>query len=218
MAGLGVVVHEEAEGHVVVGGVLHAGEHALLAKLDEQAARQLGVHAHGDVVGEQRQLGHGLVDEAEVALDLRQAAERVERAGGHDRGRAELLRLLGVLDHTVGLGVDAADEHGHAAVDNLHDGLDDLAAAGVGAERDLAGGAEREQAIDASVDHAVERAREADLVDFAVGGERGDDRGDDPAELCCHDGGSFTKSSYSDNGRPLPSAPLKEANGGMAKR
>ena len=58
----------------------------------------------------------------------------------------------------------------------------------------------------------------SDLVDFAVGGERGDDRGDDPAELCCHDGGSFTKSSYSDNGRPLPSAPLKEANGGMAKR
>lgn len=72
--------------------------------------------------------------------------------------------------------------------------------------------------IDAGVDHAVERTREADLVDFAVGGERGDDRGDDPAELCCHDGGSFTKPSYSDNGRPLPSTPLKEANGGMAKR
>lgn len=127
------------------------------------------------------------MDETEVPFDFGHAAERIERRGRDDRRRAELTGLAGVFDHAVRFGVDAADEHRHATVDDVDRRANDLLAAGIGAERDLARRAEREYAVDPGVDHAVDRAGEAWQVELLVCGERGDRRRNDAVELLCHD-------------------------------
>ena len=142
--------------------------------------------ADRDVVGKDREV-ELLVQDAEVLLDLGHAAEGVEGRGGHEGVGAELLGDLAVLEHALGLGVDDAHQDGHAVVDDA-DGLgDDLAAALVGGEDDLAGGAEEEQAVDAGVDHVVDEALEGRDVELVVGRVGDDDGRDDASDLeVCH--------------------------------
>ena len=136
------------------------------------------MHAHRQVVGEQRQVGV-LADGAEVALDLLGAAQGVEGRGGHERVDAVALGALGLVDHAQRLHVDDAGEHGHAAVHHGDGLLQHVVALGVGEEGDLAARAEEEQAVHARVDHAVDGALERLEVELAVLVERDDDRGDD---------------------------------------
>ena len=104
--------------------------------------------AHGDVVGEDGEV-ELLVQDAEVLLDLGHAAQGVERSSGDQDVGAELLRDATVLEHALGLGIDDADHHRHAMVDDA-DGLgDDLATTLVGGEHDLARRPQEEQAVDA---------------------------------------------------------------------
>ena len=138
--------------------------------------------AHGDVVGEDRQV-ELLVENAEVLLDLGHALEGVERAGGNEGVGAEGLGLLALGEHALGLGVDDAHEDGDAVVDDADGLLDDLLTALVGREDDLTGGAQEEQAVDAGVDHAVDEALEGRDVELVVGGVGDDDGGNDAANL-----------------------------------
>ena len=96
--------------------------------------------AHGDVVSEDGQVEF-LVQDAEVLLDLGHALQGIERAGGDEGVGAQLLSNLTVLDHALGLGIDDADQNGHAVVDDAHGLGDDLTTALVGGEDDLARGA-----------------------------------------------------------------------------
>ena len=42
-----------------------------------------------------------------------------------------------MFDNTVGLGIDAADKHRNTAIDDLHNGLNDVFASPIGGESDL---------------------------------------------------------------------------------
>ena len=132
-----VLLHQVAEGHVVAGGVLDAGQHALGAQLGKELPGKLSVHAHGDVVREDGQVELGMQD-AEMLLNLGHAAQSIERAGGDQHVGTKLLGNAAVLEDALGLGVDDADHHGNAMVDDA-DGLGyNLAAALIGGEDDLA--------------------------------------------------------------------------------
>ena len=137
MAELLVLLAQVAEGDVIAGGVLDAGEHALCAELGKELPGELGVDANRDIVRKDGQV-ELLVQDAEVLLHLGEATEGVERAGRDEHVGAELLGATAVLEYALGLGVDDAHEHGDAVVDDA-DGLpDDLVAALVGGEDDLA--------------------------------------------------------------------------------
>ncbi len=175
VAELLILLAEVAEGDVVTGGVLHAGEHALGAELGQKLPGKqlgqklpgkLGVHADGDVVGEDRKV-ELLVEDAEVLLDLGKAAEGIEGTRGNQDIGAELLRTATMLEHALGLGVDYADKHGYRMIDDADRLADDLIAALVGGENDLAGGAEEEQAVDACLNHAVDVALKGSDVELA---------------------------------------------------
>ena len=143
MTGVLVFEHQPAEADVVAGGVLHALQHAVLAQTHQHGGVELGVHAHGQVVGEQRQVGM-LADGAEVTLGLLRAAQGVERGGGDQRVDAEALGTLGLIDHAQGFHVDDAGKHGHAMVHDGHGLLQHMVTLGVGEERNLARGAQEE--------------------------------------------------------------------------
>ena len=175
MAGVLVFEHEPAEGDVVAGGVLHALEHAVFAEAHEHRGIELGVHAHGQVVGEQGQIGV-LADVAEMTLDLARAAECVKRCGRDERVDAVALRALALVDDAQGLHVDDAGEHGHAMVHDGHGLLQHVVALGVGEEGDFARGSQEEQAVHACVDHAVDGALErleVELLLFVQGDYHG---------------------------------------------
>ena len=181
MARVLVFDDEPAERHVVARGVLDALQDAVLAQRDEHRGIELGVHAHGQVVREQRQVSV-LADRAEVALGLLGAAQRVERRGRHDGVDAEALGALGLVDHAHGLHVDDAGEHGNALVDDGDRLLQHVVALSVGEEGDLARGAQEEQAVDACGDHAVDGALERLQVQMPICRQRNDYRGDDAAK------------------------------------
>ena len=111
------------------------------------------------------------------------AAQGVERGGGHEGVGAQRDGALALLDHALGLGVDDAHQHGHAAVDDAHGLADHLVAALVGGEDDLARGAQEEQAVDARVDHVVDEALERRDVELVVGGVGHDDGRHDAGDL-----------------------------------
>ena len=73
--------------------------------------------------------------------------EGIEGARGNQDIGAELLRTATMLEHALGLGVDDTDKHGYTMIDDADRLADDLIAALVGGENDLAGGAEEEQAL-----------------------------------------------------------------------
>ena len=181
-----VLLDEVAEADVIAGGVLDAGEHALGAELGKELPGELGVNAHGNVVGEDGQV-ELLVQDAEMLLNLGHALQGIERAGGDKRIGAQLLSDLTVLDHALGLGVDDADQDGNAVVDDA-DGLgDDLATTLVGGENDLTRRAQEEQAIDAGIDHAVDAALKGGNVELVVFGIGNNDGRDNAGEfLSCH--------------------------------
>ena len=140
VAGVLVLEHQPAELHVIARGVLHAGQDAIVAQAHQHGGVELGVDAHGQVVGEQRELGV-LADDAEVALVLLGAAQGVEGSGAHEAVDVVLLGALDLLDHALGLHVDDAGQDGHAVVDDAHGLLQQLEALVVVEEGDLAAGA-----------------------------------------------------------------------------
>lgn len=107
-------------------------------------------------------------------------SDRVERCG-RDHGIDP--RVLGdpdVLQYPSGLGVDDPGEQRHPAVDDPNRFVEDLPAHPVGAEGDLPGGTEHEQAVDAGQDQPVDEPFEGPDIQSTVVGERGDDRGATP--------------------------------------
>ena len=92
-----------------------------------------------------------------------------------------------MLDHALGLGIDDADQNGHAVVDNTHGLGDDLTTALVGGEDDLARGAQEEQAVDAGIDHAVDAALKGGNIELMIFGIGNNDGRDNAGEfLSCH--------------------------------
>ena len=176
-----VLQQQPAERHVVPRGVLHALQHAVLAQAHEHRGVELRVHAHGQVVGEQRQVGV-FADGAEVTFHLFRAAEGVEGGGGHECVHAVAGRALGLVDHAQRLHVDDACQHRHAAVHHGHGLLQHVIALRIGEEGHLARGAEEEQAVHAGIDHAVDGALECLEVELALLGQRYDDRWDHAAK------------------------------------
>ena len=186
MAVLLILLNEVAERDVIARGILDAGQDALGAELGKELPGKLGVDAHGDVVSEDGQVEF-LVQDAEVLLDLGHALQGIERAGGDEGVGAQLLSNLTVLDHALGLGIDDADQNGHAVVDDTHGLGDDLTTALVGGEDDLARGAQEEQAVDAGIDHAVDAALKGGNVELVVFGIGNNDGRDNAGEfLSCH--------------------------------
>ena len=59
------------------------------------------------------------MNQTEMPLDLRHAAQCVERRRGHDGGGSHLTSRTSMLDHTIGLRVDAPRQHRHSATGNL---------------------------------------------------------------------------------------------------
>ena len=92
-----------------------------------------------------------------------------------------------MLNHALGLGIDDADHNGHTVIDDA-DGLgDDLATALVGGEDDLARRAQEEQAVDASIDHAVDAALKGGNVELMIFGIGNNDGRDNAGKfLSCH--------------------------------
>ena len=142
--------------------------------------------AYGNVVGEDGQV-ELLVQDAEVLLDLGHTLKGIERAGGDEGVGAQLLSNLTVLDHAFGLGIDDADQNGHAVVDDANGLGDDLTTALVGRENDLARGTQEEQAVDAGIDHAVDAALKGGNVELVIFGIGNNDGRDNAGEfLSCH--------------------------------
>ena len=128
-----------------------------------------------------------------MLLDLGHAAQGVERSSGDQDVGAELLRDATVLEHALGLGIDDADHHRHAMVDDA-DGLgDDLATTLVGGEHDLARRPQEEQAVDARIDHTVDAALKGDDVELVIRGIGDDDGRINTGEL----GSSHSDNSFS---------------------
>ena len=124
-----------------------------------------------------------------MLLRLDGTAERIERSGGDEGIGTQRDGALALLDHALGLGVDDAHEHGHAARDDADGLADDLVAALIGGEDDLARGSEEEQAVDAAVDHVVDEPLERGDVELVVGRVgRDDGRDDAPESLVCTHG------------------------------
>ena len=86
-------------------------------------------------------------------------------------------------DDGVGLHVDAAGDHRHAAVVDAHALAHDGKAGLLVKEGHLTGRAQEEEAVDSGVDHAVEMALEGLVVDGAVVELGNDDGRDDAADL-----------------------------------
>src|SRR5699024_6566418 len=168
---------EPAAAAVVAAGVLDPGDHAVRAQAQQLCGGQIGMHAHRDVVGPQRPVRRG-GDGPEMGVDLLRAGDRVERGGDHVAGEVEALGGAHVLDHPVGLHVDDPADHRHLTGDGAGDGLEHGRAAGVVPEGDLAGGAEGEDPVDAAVQEMADEPLERGQVDLAVGGQRGQQRGD----------------------------------------
>ena len=139
------------------------------------------MHASGQVVGKQRQVGV-LADGAEVAFHLFGTAEGVEGGGCHEGVHAVARRALGLVDHAHGFHVDDAREHRYAAVHHGDGLLQNVVALRVGEEGNLARGSQEEQTVDARVDHAVDGALERLEVELALLGQRNDDGGNDAAK------------------------------------
>ena len=186
MAVLLVLLNEVAERDVITRGILDASKDALGAELGKELPRELGMNAHGNVIGKDGQVEF-LVQDAEVLLDLGHTLQGIERAGGDEGIGAQLLSDLAVLDHALGLGIDDADQNRHAVVDDT-DGLgDDLATTLIGGEDDLTRRAQEEQAIDAGVDHAVDAALKGDNIELMIFGIGNNDGRDNAGEfLSCH--------------------------------
>ena len=186
MAVLLVLLNEVAERDVITRGILDASKDALGAELGKELPGELGVNADGNVIGKDGQV-ELLVQDAEVLLDLGHALQGIERAGGDKRIGAQLLSDLTVLDHALGLGIDDADQDGHAVVDDTNGLGDDLATTLIGGENDLARRAQEEQAIDAGIDHAVDAALKGGNVELVVFGIGNNDGRDNAGEfLSCH--------------------------------
>ena len=86
------------------------------------------------------------------------AAQSVERGGCDKAVNAEAGRALCLVDDAQGFHVDDARKHGDAAAGDGDSFLQHVIALCVGQEGDLTRGAKEEQAVDACVDHAVDRA------------------------------------------------------------
>ena len=186
MAVLLVLLNEVAERDVITRGILDAGQDALGAELGKELPGELGVDAHGDVIGKDGQV-ELLVQDAEVLLDLGHALQGIERAGGDEGIGAQLLGDLAVLDHALGLGVDDADQNRHTVIDDAHGLGDDLTTALIGGEDDLARGAQEEQAIDAGIDHTVDAALKGGNIELVIFGIGNNDGRDNAGEfLSCH--------------------------------
>lgn len=95
---------------------------------------------------------------------------------------ARLLRVLAEFDGFPGVGAAGADQHRHATIDMI----DSKAGNGFtlfGAELgELATAAQEEQAVNACFDQIVDQRGGARLIELAVGGKNGGDRGNDSRE------------------------------------
>ncbi len=147
------------------------------------------VDGHGDVVRHDGQPGLG-AQPAEVRGDLARVGAGVEGRGGHQGVGAQCGGGAGVVEDPGGGGVDDPGQDGHPAVRGLDDGLQGGGAPVVGEIGDLAGGAEREQPVDAAVEEVGHQAGEGGGVDLAARVERSADGRDDAAQRCgkCHGG------------------------------
>ena len=170
-----------------VGACLLDAHHVgMVREAQERVRLNVGAGAAGDVVDHDRQAA--LVrDGAEVGLQ--HALVRAVVVRGHDeRGvRTQLRGAAGGLDGGAGVvGAGARDDRdpvaGRAAVHGLN-GDADAGLALLGGQRGrLAGGANRDQAVDAGEDLPGHQAAVGGLVELAGGGERGHERGEGAAE------------------------------------
>ena len=175
MTGVLVLEHEPAEAHVVAGGVLDALQNAVLSEAHEHGRVELGVNAHGKVIGEQGKVGV-LANSAKMTFDFLRAAERVERSRGDKGVDTESGSAFGLIDHAHGLHIDDAREHRHATVDDGDRLLQHMIALRIGEKRHLSARAEEEQSVDACVDHAIDRTVEGLEIEGLLRG-KGDDHG-----------------------------------------
>src|SRR5690625_865894 len=188
--GTGSPVHagEPTEGDVVAAGILHTGDHAVGAEGDQVLGGELGVHAHGDVVGPHRGIsgrGHG----AEMGIDLLRSGDRVEGSGGNVPAQVEAFGGAQVLDHPTRLRIDHAGDHRDLAGDHPGDGLQHLGPLGVVEEGDLPARAQREDPVDAGLEQARHQALQGGAVELSVGGERGQQGRDHTGERRGRGGG-----------------------------
>ena len=178
---------QATEGDIVGRGVLASSDDTLTTQFDHEIDGHLDVHAHRDVVDEERQFG-GLVQGAEVVLDLGRTGDRVERRGGDDGVDPDLLGLTNMTDDAQGLGVDDPGEQRYPSVDDPFGLSQDPSAHLVVEEGDLGGGTEDEQAVNPLLDEAIDELLVGDDVEITVGGQRGDDGGNDSMEVSGHGG------------------------------
>ena len=137
--------------------------------------------ARRDVVEHHRQVG-GVGDRGEVR---QQAGLRRPRVVRRDDQQAVRAGLLGgrARSHAVRGVVGAGPgDHGGAVADRVDDRRDQLGLLGVGGGRRLPGGAVDHQAVVAQVDQVGGQLLGAGEVQPALGVERGDHRGQHPAE------------------------------------
>ena len=139
MSGGLVRAAQPTERDVVAGGVLDAVDDAVAAQAHEQVGRELRVHAHGDVVRPQLQVGV-LLEDAEVILDLSLSAQCVEGSGcNHAARTADFLDSLDVLNDALSFGVDDTNQKRDAAVDDADNLTLDLLTTLRGRESNLTG-------------------------------------------------------------------------------
>ena len=134
-----VRARKPAEAHIVTRRILHAIKDAFLAQAKNKVVLQLGVHAHGDVVRPQLQVGV-LLEDAEVILDLSLSAQCVEGSGcNHAARTADFLDSLDVLNDALSFGVDDTNQKRDAAVDDANNLTLDLLTTLRGRESNLTG-------------------------------------------------------------------------------
>ena len=144
------------------------------------------MNADGNVIGKDGQVKL-LVQDAEVLLDLGHALQGIERAGGDKRIGAQLLSDLTVLDHALGLGIDDADQDGHAMVDDTNGLGDDLATTLIGGEkrpRPKSPGRTGHRRRHRSCVDAALKGGNVELVVFGIGNNDGRDNAGE--FLSCH--------------------------------
>ena len=167
-AGSTVCQGETAEGHVVSRGVLAACDDPLAPQLHHEVDGHLDVHTHRDVVDEQRQIG-GLVQSAEVVLDLGRPGDGVERRGGDNGVHPNLLGLTDVTDDAQGLCVNDASQQRNPTVDDPLGLGQDTSTHLVVEEGHLGRGTEDEQTVHPLPDEAVDELFVGGDVQVTVG-------------------------------------------------
>ena len=131
-----------------------------------------------------------------MPFNLSDPSKRIKRRCCHNGICPECSGFFCVLNNTVRLRIDTSDEHRDTPCNCFHTCRDNLPPAFIRTEYNLTGRSQEEQAVNARIDHTVNRTYKACPVQFPVSSERGHNGRDNAPECSCHNIFPYTSCYY----------------------